>query len=278
MDDLHSAVLQQEIQDLQRKTFPLVSWKKMNEKCNDQVCSPLAGGHTTQHAGAQHGVGGPQQVTHGLPEVPMAAPLPVDEVLANGHLLHSQFGRQLCHRVMLRGAKFAHALAKGNMPTKPMITSLSGSIDSKFIQEGVKSYTQSLHTSSSLTFAQQADMPTPEGYELSRPWQWYRPWVKVKVTPAAGPATGDLEDIDPVIRIAGPTLTESKSANQANNKSLLGYHWNLDTDFLSTAKGNALNFHSAKRGLRPSWARITEAQDLLRLHEQRVLRHRHTLL
>ena len=83
VDDLHSAVLPQEIQDLQKKTFPLISWQKLSEQCYDQLCCPAAGSQTAHHEGARHGGDEPQRVTRGLTEVPMAAPLPADEVLAS---------------------------------------------------------------------------------------------------------------------------------------------------------------------------------------------------
>ena len=38
-----------------------------------------------------------------------------------------------------------------------------------------------------------------------------------------------------------------------------------------------MNLHKAKRGIRPGWARIREAEDLLRLHKEKPLKHRHAL-
>ena len=121
----------------------------------------------------------------------MTAPLPADEILATRHLLHSEFGRQLCHLVILRGAMVAHAFAQANLPTKPMITSLSGSVSEVFIQEGVRSYTESLHNSTVPTFAQLASLPVPDGYRSSQRPYWYRPWVKVSPAAAASPPAGE---------------------------------------------------------------------------------------
>ena len=56
VDDLHSAVLPQEIQDLQKKTFPLISWQKLSERCYDQLCCPAAGSQTAHHEGVANTV------------------------------------------------------------------------------------------------------------------------------------------------------------------------------------------------------------------------------
>ena len=159
VDDLHHAVLPQEIQDIHNKTFPCLPLPTMSEKCEDVGCCPRATNHTAGETD-----------TAGVTDAPMTAPLPADEVLATRHLLHSEFGRQLCHLVMLRGAKVAYAFAQANLPTKPMITSLAGGIQELFIQEGVQSYTESLHVSAVPTFAQLASLPAPEGYQSSEPW------------------------------------------------------------------------------------------------------------
>ena len=146
----------------------------------------------------------------------MTAPLPADEVLAKRHLLYSEFGRQLCHLVILRGAMVAHAFAQANLPTKPMITSLSGSVNEVFIQEGVRSYTESLHNSTVPTFAQLASLPVPDGYRSSQRPYWYRPWVRVSPAAAASPLPGEpgtsdiSEDTEPILRMAGTSTTDSR--------------------------------------------------------------------
>ena len=128
VDDLHHAVLPQETQEIQNKTFPSLDLPAMIEQCADEGCCPRAASHTAGEGDIQGGA-----------DAPMTAPLPADEILATRHLLHSEFGRQLCHLVILRGAMVAHAFAQANLPTKPMITSLSGSVNEVFIQEGVRS-------------------------------------------------------------------------------------------------------------------------------------------
>ena len=133
------------------------------------------------------------------------------------------------------------------------------------------------------TFAQLASLPVPDGYRSSQRPYWYRPWVRVSPAAAASPPAGDpgtcdiSEDSEPILRMAGTSTTDSKGVSQADNQSLLGYFWDPCTDHISTAKGSDLNFHPARRGLRPEWARILEAEDLLRLHKQRPLKHRHAL-
>ena len=71
VDDLHHAVLPQEIQDIQNKTFPCLPLPTMSEKCEDVGCYPQATNHT---AGETNTAGGA--------DAPMTAPLPADEILA----------------------------------------------------------------------------------------------------------------------------------------------------------------------------------------------------
>ena len=133
----------------------------------------------------------------------------------------------------------------------------------------MKSYTESLHNSTVPTFAQLASLPVPDGYQCSELYYWYQPWVRVNPAaapspPAGEPGTCDIsEDSDPILRMAGSSTTDSRGLSQADNQSLLGYFWNPSTDHISTAKGSDLNFHPARRGLRPEWARISETENLL---------------
>ena len=60
-------------------------------------------------------------------------------------------------------------------------------------------------------------------------------------------------------------------------ETLLGYKWDCKRDLLSTNRASMMNIHPPKRGIRPSWSNIREAEDLLRLHKDRQLRHRHLL-
>ena len=59
--------------------------------------------------------------------------------------------------------------------------------------------------------------------------------------------------------------------------TLPGYGWNLQNDFLSTGKNMKINFYPARRGLRPAWADMSEAEDLLALHRKKPLTHRQAL-
>ena len=132
------------------------------------------------------------------------------------------------------------------------------------------------------TFEQLARLPVPAGYQRSDPHHWYRPWVKVgpaaatPLLPGEAGTTDISEDTEPILRMAGTATTDSRGV-RGEEQSLLGYFWEPHSDHISTAKGSDLNFHPARRGLRPEWARIKEADDLLRLHQQRPLRHRHAL-
>ena len=100
--------------------------------CEDKLCCPGAVGHTVVDRAGDTGQ-------------PMSAPPPAGLLTATRHLLHTKFGQELAHLVILRGAKVGHGFAKANLPTKPMITSLAGSICPLMIQEAVTSFTQSLH-------------------------------------------------------------------------------------------------------------------------------------
>ena len=207
---------------------------------------------------------------------PLAPLPPADESLTCRHLLHGEFGRRLCHILVLRCAKLSLATAKANMPVKSPATSLAGSIDSTFISEAVKNYTDLLFRKKVPRFEDLKNMKAPEGFVSSEPSHWYRPWVReVSKLTAAAPSE---EENDPVIKMAGSTepaifTKEGKSPKE----SLLGYRWSPIFDTISTDKAEGLNLHPAKRGLRPTWACLRSPEDLLRLHAERPLRHRHAL-
>ena len=205
------------------------------------------------------------------------APLPrADEILVTRHLLHTKFGQRVADIVIRRGAKLALALNTANMPVKDIVTSLAGSMDPMFLACAVKSYTHTFFKNEEPKFDQLSNMSVPPGYARSEPWYWYRPWTRVAADPA--PVAGGAEHKDPVLKMAGAhQTTDAIKAGHSGNESLLGYHWNPVSDNISTDKGQGMNLHPAKRGLRPEWAHIREPQDLLRLHEQRPLRHRHAL-
>ena len=77
VDDLHHAVLPQEIQEIQNKTLPSLDLPAMSERCADEGCCPRAASHTAGEGDTQGGA-----------DAPMTAPLPADEILATRHLLH----------------------------------------------------------------------------------------------------------------------------------------------------------------------------------------------
>ena len=160
VDDLHHGVLPQEVQDIQNRTFPHLPLAAMGEVCEYKLCCPRADSHTAGQAG-----------TAGGTDTPMLAPLPAELLTATRHLLHTKFGQELAHLVILRGARVAHAFAKANLPTKAIITSLAGSICPLMIQEAVNSYTQSLHDLEVPTFEQLARLPVPAGSRRSDPPQ-----------------------------------------------------------------------------------------------------------
>ena len=53
--------------------------------------------------------------------------------------------------------------------------------------------------------------------------------------------------------------------------TLLGYFWDLENDALTMNKNSKINLYPARRGLRPSWGEISEAEDLLPLHRKKTI-------
>ena len=161
------------------------------------------------------------------------------------------------------------------MPVKAPVTSLAGSIDSTFISEGVKQYTELLAQKKIPKFEDLANMEPPEGFVTHEPKYWYKPWAPVDLT---SPGTPAEEKNDPVIKMAGAIeTTPVTKGGQAPKQSLLGYNWSPALDRISTDKSEGLNLHPARRGLRPEWACLRSPEDLLRLHAEKPLRHRHAL-
>ena len=186
------------------------------------------------------------------------------------------------------------------MPTKPPITSLGGHICSVFIAASVQCYTDVLYRDGTPAFHILKDIAPPEGYNISKPKFWYRPWTKASlpaapltpgrepagqvlsveqqgITDSLSPALADIDD-GPVIRMAGAKQPTAPSQFQHLPKeSLLGYNWQISDDTLLTNKGDELNLFPARRGLRLEWAILRVPEDLLELHQKQPLRHRHVL-
>ena len=59
--------------------------------------------------------------------------------------------------------------------------------------------------------------------------------------------------------------------------TLLGYNWDLTHDSLTTGKNLKINLLPPRRGIRPAWADMGEAEDLLPLHNKRPLTQRQAL-
>ena len=178
----------------------------MEKMCEDRLCCPGLAGHT-----AADRVGGASQ--------PMSAPLPTGLITATRHLLHTSFGQELAHLVIMRGAEVSHAFAKANFPTKNMVTSLAGSICPIFIQEAVKSYTQTLHLGAQPTFEQLNSLPIPDGYERSQPPHWYRPWIRTSPDqsgrshlPGEASTANIEEDSEPIVKMAGAAGIDSRGS------------------------------------------------------------------
>ena len=59
--------------------------------------------------------------------------------------------------------------------------------------------------------------------------------------------------------------------------TLLGFFWDLEHDALTTNKNRTINLQRPRRGLRPAWAEIAEAEELLPLHGQKPFTQRQAL-
>ena len=122
------------------------------------------------------------------------------------------------------------------------------------------------------------NLKVPEGYVRSNPYYWYRPWVKAVSPLTVNTPSMDDKDKDPVIKMAGSQQPAPfVKAGHTSKDSLLGYKWQPSNDTISTDKGEGINLHPARRGLRPEWALLRTPEDLLKLHAQRPLRHHHAL-
>ena len=78
-------------------------------------------------------------------------------------------------------ARLAYGLNKLNMPTKPPIMSLGGHICPVFIAASVQYYTDVLYREETPAFHILQDIAPPEGYVISKPKVWYRPWTKISL-------------------------------------------------------------------------------------------------
>ena len=67
------------------------------------------------------------------------------------------------------------------------------------------------------------------------------------------------------------------SKQTCQGATLLGYFWDLENDALTTNKNRKINLYPARRGLRPYWGKISEAEDLLPLHNKKPLTQRQAL-
>ena len=134
-------------------------------------------------------------------------------------------------------------------------------------------------------------MPPPPLFEVwdpdptGRPRRWNKPWQLIpshtgRDNPGKGSQAGFPAE-DPILRMASsaehPTVSKPQ-VSKKNQSTLLGYFWNLREDTVSTNKNLVINLMPARRGIRPSWGDIAEAEDLLRLHRERPLTHRQALV
>ena len=176
---------------------------------------------------------------------------------------------------MLRAATLEAALVRADLPSKDATTSLQQHFQHEFINAAGALYTKVLLEGGTPKFHLLAKLPPPPHFQVwepnehGLPRRWHRPWTRTGTTgtPPAPPVHQQEEE--PILRMAGsaehPTDPSKLTCQGA---TLLGYFWNLEKDFLSTGKNRKINLYPARRGLRPAWADMAEAEDLLPLPPQ----------
>ena len=150
----------------------------------------------------------------------------------------------------------------------------------ELVNEAIKKYTEVLLAGDEPEFEILSLLPPPPQFHVwepdsaGRPRRWNKPWRRNqpevdKQTTFTQPS---LPDQEPILRMASTAEHPTESTTQSvQGATLLGYYWNLQTDCLSTNKNTKLNLYPARRGIRPSWGQISEAEDLLRLHKKKPL-------
>ena len=160
------------------------------------------------------------------------------------------------------------------MPTKGIITNFPA--QQEYIQESVEVYIRLLSNGRKPTVNDLLNVTAPDGFSPCPQKKWHRPWLCHKEPEKRSSS----DNKDTVIKLVAPP--SSDTANTADEEglpgdTLLGYRWNCKTDAISTNKSPWLNIHPARRGRRPAWARIHEANDLLKIHKLKPLRQRQAL-
>jgi hypothetical protein len=233
--------------------------------CQDIECCP--GGEVTCNSGPANGNGADQASIAMVPAVPQ------DELRASRHLLQGVFGQKLTHQLLVRAATLELALRNAGMPTKGHSSNLSQVVCPRFLNEAVMTYTHILSRNQQPTLTTLLNIEPPPGFVICSRQRWYRPWKPAGLAlPSGAPPSPSRHE--PILRLAAPPTA---NVGDGGGDTLLGYKWNPELDYISTDKSVFLNIHPARRGVRPAWARIHEAKDILRIHQIKPLRQKHAL-
>ena len=266
LDDIQTGVVAEEILELQRKVG--LDAVDLNIECGDDDCC--------RHDDS------PPIIDKNL----LGGTTPPDEKKSTRHLLKGEFGKLLLHKLCLRAATLEAALINASMPSKGATTLLHQHFQHELVNEAIKKYTEVLLAGDEPEFEILSLLPPPPQFQVwepdsaGRPRRWNKPWRRNqpevdKQTTFTQPS---LPDQEPILRMASTAEHPTESTTQSvQGATLLGYYWNLQTDCLSTNKNTKLNLYPARRGIRPSWGQISEAEDLLRLHKVKPLTHRQAL-
>ena len=208
--------------------------------------------------------------------------VPADEQRATRHLFRNKtFGKQIFHLLILRAATLEAALIKADLPTKEATTSLQQHFQHEFVNAARCLYTSTLLKGETPEFTLLVKLTPPAHMEVwepdyrGRPRRWYRPWTTKgnQEGPPAPPL--HLQEEEPILKMADHPSDPAKLT--CEGATLLGYRWNLENDCLSSGKNLKINLLPARRGIRPAWADLEDAEGLLHLHHKRPLTQRQAL-
>ena len=228
--------------------------------------------------------------------------VPEVEKRCTRHLLyHTVFGKALLHKLVLGAATLETALARADMPTKGTTTSLQKHFSEQFVNKAIRTYTKVLQAGDKPTFPLLIQMTPPQNFQTwepdknGQPRRWYKPWIQ-STTPShkdpsnvgllddkdgganQGPTWSNHQEDEPILRMAASAEHPADTSKlTCQGATLLGYYWDLENDALTTNKNSKINLYPARRGLRPSWGEISEAEDLLPLHRKKPFTQRQAL-
>ena len=219
-----------------------------------------------------------------IPEDMLGGITPQDEKRCTRHLLRGEFGETLLHKLVLRAATLEAALIRASMPSKGARTSVQQYFQHELVNEAIRKYTQVLLAGGEPEFDLLLRLPPPPQFQVwepnkaGLPRRWNKPWIQPGAAQPLIFTQPSEPDDEPILKMASTAEHPAESSAQnVQGATLLGYFWNLEKDTLSTNKNRKINMYPARRGFRPSWGEIMEAEDLLRLHKMKPLTHRQAL-